>query len=600
MYRQDKKFTEKRALWPFLKRIFKYSLGYRKWFSIFVGSMVIVTLTDAAFPWLWKFFIDDAVTPGMKAVEQLGVDNIDFTPVWIFGGIFLGVGLLQNIGVWFMVKYTGYIQEFVMWDLRREMFTKLQLLQFSYFDKNSSGWLLTRISSDTDRVTEMLSWGFLEFVWGVMMIIASLTAMFFLKWELGLVVLMTLPLLFFVSVKIRMLILKYSRAARKVNSEITASYSENIHGVAVNKSTGQESAAGGRFNDLSTSMRKNSFKASYYTAMYTPLVIFIGSLATAVVIIWGGNMTQALPIDLTIGELAAFLGYTTMIFMPILDIARFYALAQGSLSAGERIFSLLDEPILISDRKDAKSPEQMKGKIEFKDVDFHYVEGKPVIDDLNLKIDAGQSIALVGATGEGKTTIANLVARFYEPTAGNIYIDDLDYMDMTQDSLRSRMGIVLQTPHLFSGTIRSNILFARPEASEDLVRNALEKIGASDLIERLDEEVGEGGEHLSEGERQMVSFARAIIADPAIFIMDEATSSVDTITEVRIQQGIQAVLENRTSLIIAHRLSTIRNCDRILVIEKGKIKEDGSHDELMKSKGKYYTLYTRQLRGELA
>ena len=301
----------------------------------------------------------------------------------------------------------------------------------------------------------------------------------------------------------------------------------------------------------------------------------------------------------TVGVLAAAFDYSTKIFFPILDISRFYALAQASLSAGERIFSLIDETVDIKDEKGATDFNKIKGDIKFENVTFQYVEGKPVLKDLGLHIKAGQSIALVGPTGEGKTTIVNLIGRFYEPTTGRIVIDGEDYKEKTLNSLRGQMGTVLQTPHLFSGTIRENIRFANPECEEKEVEEALLLLGADAFIKRLDEEVGENGELLSEGEKQLVSFARAIIAKPAIFIMDEATSSIDTLTEAKIQAGVEHIISSRTSIIIAHRLSTIKNCDRILVIQKGKIAEDGNHDELIAKGGIHHELYTKQFRGDL-
>jgi ATP-binding cassette subfamily B protein len=287
-----------------------------------------------------------------------------------------------------------------------------------------------------------------------------------------------------------------------------------------------------------------------------------------------------------------------MIFEPILDISRFYSQAQNSISAGERIFSLIDTKAEIVNRSGAGEYGRIDGDIEFENVSFHYETGKEVLKDLDLIIEAGTSVALVGETGGGKSTIINLICRFYEPTGGAVKIDGIDYREMSMESLRSQLGVVLQTPHLFSGTVSENIKYGREEASEMEVITALKTVGADDFVERLDEQVGEGGEHLSMGGKQLISFARAVLADPRIFIMDEATSSVDTLTEANIQRGILGIMECRTSLIIAHRLSTIKHSDRILVINRGSIVEDGSHYELIKKKGIYYKLYTRQLREE--
>ena len=602
-YIQDKEFTAKKALLPFIKRIFKYALVYKKWFWTFVCFMGVVAIIDALFPYVWMYFIDNAITPSIEGLNLANEQGTAYEPNFLrmamYASIYFIMGIVQITGIYFFVKFAGFIQEHVLFDLRKALFAKLQKMQFSYFDKNSSGWLLSRITSDTDRVTELISWGFIEFIWGVTMIVFCTAFMFTMSVKLTLVVLISIPVLIVISFKIRMLILKYSRLSRKVNSELIGNYTENINGVAVNKSTAQEFAALGRFKRFSGDMNKASFRAQLYTAMYGPLVIFVGTIVAAIMILWGGQLSLS-SIGLTIGEFQAFLAYATLIFMPIWDIARFYSMAQGSLSAGERIFSLLDEEVLIKDKDGATDYGNIKGDISFKNLNFEYVKGKPVLNNLNLKIKAGQSVALVGATGEGKTTIASLISRFYEPTSGVVKIDNENYLDKTLKSLRSQMGVVLQQPYLFSGTIKENILFTKQNATDAEVENALKLVGASEFIERLNEEVGEGGEHLSEGERQLISFARAVIVEPAIFVMDEATSSIDTLTEAKIQNSIQNILEGRTSIVIAHRLSTIKTCDRILVIQKGQIIEDGNHEALLQLKGKYYHLYTKQLRLENA
>lgn len=483
-----------------------------------------------------------------------------------------------------------------MFDIRQDLFKKLQELTFSFYDKAAVGWLMSRITSDTIKVTELISWGLIEFIWGIGMIVFCITAMLFYDVRLAMIVILTIPFLILISFKIRKLILKYSRESRKFNSEITASYNEHIVGVEVNKSMVQENRVSDEFDSLSDKMRVSSYKSAYFSALYQPLVIFGGSMAAALIIYYGGSMAITFPPEISVGMLAAFFGYATLIYEPILDISRFYSQAQNCISAGERIFSLLDTKPAINDKEDATDFIEIEGEITFENVSFYYEKNKPVLENMDLRIEKGQSIALVGETGGGKSSIINLICRFYEPTAGRILIDGEDYTDKTTTSLRNKLGVVLQTPHLFSGTIRENIKYGRDDADENEIVNSLLLIGGDEFIERLDEEVGEGGEKLSLGEKQMISFARAILADPRIFIMDEATSSIDTLAEAKIQKGIHELIKGRTSIIIAHRLSTIKNCDRIIVIKKGKIIEDGSHKVLMLAKGNYYNLYTRQLR----
>jgi ATP-binding cassette, subfamily B, bacterial len=595
----DKQFKTKGSLYPFLRRLMTYSMRYPKWVAGFVGFVLLVALVEAVYPLVWLSLLDNIIIPAVESYKLNGhVTNVDSSGLWKYAAVFAGLGLTLSLGVFCFINFAGRIQEYVMYDIRQEMFIKLQQLSFSYFDKSALGWLISRISSDAVKVTELISWTMIEAVWGFGMIIFCVTSMFIYNWKLAIIITLTIPILTIVSIKLRMLILKYSREARKYNSEMTARFNEHINGVEVNKSLVQEQRVSEDFTKLSEKMRVSSYKAAYFQAIFMPLIIFGGSVAAAFVIYYGGSMAMAIPAAITVGTLAAFFGYATMIFEPILDISRFYSQAQNSISAGERIFSLIDTKPMINDKDGAGEYSKINGDIEFDNVSFHYDTGKPVLEGFNLKIEAGTSVALVGETGGGKSTIINLICRFYEPTGGVIKIDGIDYKDMTMESLRSQLGVVLQTPHLFSGTVRDNIKYGRDEASEMEIINALQTVGADEFVQRLDEQAGEGGEHLSMGEKQLISFARAVLADPRIFIMDEATSSVDTITEANIQRGIVGIMEGRTSLIIAHRLSTIKHSDRILVINRGKIIEDGSHHELMKSKGVYYRLYTRQLREE--
>ncbi len=597
---QDEKFEGKKALVPFLKRLFKYSYRHKKLFWIFTFSILMIGVVDAIQPLIWMYFLDEAVVPGVEAYQQAAANGTphqpDYRNVWFYGGLLIGNGVLASIAVYLFVLYAGKIQEQILYELRQEMFAKLQWLSFSYYDKAQTGWLLSRLTSDAQKVCELISWGFLDVVWGMTMITACLASMFYFSWKLALIVALSIPVLMVVSIQIRTLILKYSRASRRVNSDIIATYTEHINGVEVNKITAQEERVSNDFGRLTQKMRDVTFRSDFYTAMYRPLVIFMGSIAASLIIYFGGKMLLFQTI--TLGLFAAFFRYALRIFDPINEIAHFYAFAQSSLSAGERIFSLLDEIPDIQDKADSTPFGKLKGDITFDHVTFYYNEEKKVLEDFNLHVNAGESIALVGPTGEGKSTIVNLVARFYEPKEGRILIDGKDYQEATLQSLRSQLGMVLQTPHLFAGTVRDNVRYAKPDASDEEIKKALHLVAANDIADILDEEVGEGGDRLSMGQKQLVSFARAILADPRIFIMDEATSSIDTLAEAKIQEGIKELLKGRTSFIIAHRLSTIKNCDRILVINKGAIAEDGSHQELMAKKGKYYRLYTKQLRKE--
>ncbi len=593
---QDVKFETRKALWPFLKRIFGYAMKYRLWMAGFAFWVILMAALDAMFPLVFLNLIDGVLVPAFSAMQEMPVSEVWVlykADVWRFAGYFMMIGGGMIVSLYFFIKYAGQVQEYVMADLRLDMFKKLQRLPYSYYDKNASGWLLSRLTSDTDRVCEVISWGALDAVWGISMIIFCLSAMAWYDVSLMLIVLIALPVMILLSARIRRLVLLYSRLSRKMNSELTASYMEHIQAVKETKNFAMEQEQQTKFMSQSRAMQGVSFRSSFYAATYIPLVIFIGSLAAALVVWAGGSGVIAGTV--TLGTLIAAYEYSTKIFMPVSDLSRFYANAQNSLSAGERIFSLLDEPELIGDSPDSVEFQGSIPEINYRNVYFSYRDDQPVLKDFSLQILPAQSIAIVGPTGAGKSTVINLLGRFYEPTAGSVDFDGNDIRSYTLASLRSRMAFISQTPQLFRGTIRDNILFGRKDISNDAPEEILRSLGAEDLISRLDEQVGESGEHLSVGERQLISFARALISRPGIIVLDEATSSVDTETEAVIQQAMAAALSGRTSVIIAHRLSTIRNCDRIVVMENGTIAEQGSHKELIRAKGLYYKLYLHQL-----
>jgi ATP-binding cassette subfamily B protein len=393
---------------------------------------------------------------------------------------------------------------------------------------------------------------------------------------------------------------------RRINSKITGAYNETITGVRVVKALGREEENLEDFGQLTGDMYKAGYRAAWLSALFLPVVQIISTVAVAAIIWYSGwqatNIT-VLGSEMTIGGIQAFITYVTFMLFPIQEMARVYAEMQQAVASGERIFSLLDSEPEITDRSDALDPGTMRGDIEFDNVDFYYEKESPVLTGFDLKVSQGETIALVGPTGGGKSTIVNLICRFFEPKAGTIRIGNVDYTTMSQHAIQSRIGMVLQTPHLFSGTIRENIRYGNLDASDDEIEEAAQMVGAQEFIAKLpdgyDEQVGEGGSLLSVGQKQLISLARAVLANPDIFIMDEATSSVDTLTEALIQKGMDTLMQNRTSFVIAHRLSTIRGANRILVIENGKITEMGNHAELLRLRGHYYRLYTQQFRREL-
>jgi ATP-binding cassette subfamily B protein len=416
-----------------------------------------------------------------------------------------------------------------------------------------------------------------------------------------LIVFTVIPVMLYIAVQFRKRILVEYRTTRRTNSRITGAYNENFQGVRVVKALLREDENTEEFQQLTTKMYNASYRAAWLSALFLPTVQIIAAVALGLIVGYGGNQIQ---IGLmTIGGIQAFVSYLTFMMWPIQDLARVYAEMQHSIASAERIFKLADTPADVHDRTDAIEATTLLGEIEFDHVNFFYEDRKPVLQDFTLKVKPGEMIALVGPTGGGKSTIVNLLCRFYEPRSGVIRINGHDYMDYKLASIHSRIGIVLQTPHLFSGSVRDNIRYGRLEATDEEVIEAAKIAGAHDFIVTLekgyDQNVGEGGNLLSVGQKQLISLARAVLARPELFIMDEATSSVDTLTEALIQRGMEALMQGRTSFVIAHRLSTIRRANRIIVIEDGRIAEQGTHAELLKQRGHYYRLYTQQFRHEL-
>ncbi|MEZ4828423.1 MAG: ABC transporter ATP-binding protein [Bacteroidia bacterium] len=596
IYKDVKEEAErKQALWPFLRRIFQISFQYKKWFWLVTAGAAGTAIADGILPLIWIHYIDEVITPAMETFRETGV--ADWREMYRQAMVFVVLFVLQAGAIGAFILAAGRLKENVIFDLREQMFSKLQHLSYSFYDKAAIGNLSIRLTSDVNRVAQVISWGFVELLFGLMMITVSLAAMFSYNWKLSLIVMLSVPVLLYLAIKVRGLILQYSRKARKAYSQMAAFLTEHINGLEVNKTTVQEERATGEFQEVTGELQYAAYRSSYYASLYYPIVVVTGSLSAALVVFLGGHMAIAGITGVTIGVLAAFFSYARMIFEPIFDITRFYATAQDSLSAGERIFNLIDEPIEIKDHGELQSFEEVRGEIRFESVDFGYGRGgNLILENFDLTIPAGQSVAIVGPTGSGKTTISSLICRFYEPLEGALKIDGVDYRERKLHSFRSQLGIILQTPHLFSGTFRDNLRYGNPAATDEEIATALRMIGAGEFATRLDEQVGEEGGNLSSGEKQLISFARTLIKNPRILIMDEATSSVDTLAEMRIQRGIDSMIKGRTAIIIAHRLSTIRNCDRILVIEKGKIVEDGSHEELLSGKGHYFHLYNRQVR----
>lgn len=559
-----------------------------------LGFLVMITLVsglDSYFTYLNKEIIDRGVAAGdISVVAEIMVPY----------GLLL---LVQAVGVFSFIYLTGVLGERVRYDLRKKMFNHLQDLSLSYYNRTPVGWIISRVNSDSDRVAELVTWGMVDTTWGIMNIITAGFFMALIHWRLALLVGAAIPVLIVVASWFQKRIIKEYRQVRKINSKITGAYNENITGVRVVKSLGREEANLREFGGVTTEMYKAGFRAAWLSAMFLPVVQLITAFALAGIIWYGGLETRAG--GLTIGGISAFVTYVTFMLAPIQDMARVYAELQHAIASAERIFSMIDAVPTVVDTEGAYVPATLRGEVRFDNVGFAYDDApdEAILDDFNLTIKPGETIALVGPTGGGKSTIVNLLCRFFEPTRGRILINGRDYKEYTLQSIQSRIGVVLQTPHLFSGTVRENLRYGRLKATDEDIEAAAKLAGAHDFITKLDQgyeaEVGEGGNLLSVGQKQLISLGRAVLANPEIFVMDEATSSVDTLTEDLIQRGMEAMMKGRTSIIIAHRLSTIKRADRILVIEGGKITEAGSHAELLRQGGHYYHLYTQQFREEL-
>ncbi len=559
-----------------------------RWVAGFLSAVTVVSALDAYFTYLSKQIVDQGILAGN--VEVLRSIVLRYGSLVVFQAIF-------TFGFVYMV---GVLGEHVRYDMRQMLFDHLQKLSLSYYSRTPVGWIMSRVTNDTERVADLVTWGLLDSTSGIINILTALLFMFAINWQLALIVLAVLPMLMFTAFEFRKRILEQFRKVRKVNSKITASFNENISGVRVIKALGREDENLNEFKELSGEMRRFGYRAAWLSALFLPSVQIISAFALGGIIWYSGAKVGTA--FLTVGSIQAFVTYMTSILWPIQDLARVFAEMQRSLASAERIFSLVDTTPEIQDKPGAFDPGSIHGDIQFEHLSFWYEDETPVIKDFNLTIKQGETIALVGSTGGGKTTIVNLLCRFYEPKRGRILIGWHDYTDLSLRAIQSRIGVVLQTPHLFSGTIRENIAYGRLDATPDEIEKASKLAGAEHFISHLEkgyeEEVGEGGVLLSVGQKQLISLARAVLSDPEIFIMDEATSSVDTLTEAMIQKGMDAIMQGRTSIIIAHRLSTIKRADRILVIENGQIAEMGTHAELLKIKGKYYNLYTRQFRFE--
>ena len=590
MYIEEQDFAAKRIDWNVWKRLYRYALQHKGLFFTVIVALLFVAVIDIAYPLFTSYAIDHFVVP--KTTSGLG----RFSALY---GVFI---FMQSAGVITFILCAGKLEMAIAYHIRQDGFLRLQELSFSFYDKTAVGYVMARMMSDTSRLSDMIAWSLVDVLWSLLYALGCIVTMIVLSWKLALISLAVLPLLAVISMRLQTLMLKHQREARKLNSRITGSFNEGIMGAVTTKTLVREEANASEFNDLTGKMRQASIKSALVSASFFPIIMSLGAIGTGLALTLGGqgvlNPETAFVGAISVGTLVAFISYCTQLFDPIQQLANILAEMLGSQASAERVITLIDtqpdvvdSPDILGKYGDILTPhpenwEQIRGNVSFSHVTFQYKNGERVLDDFSLDVKAGQTIALVGETGAGKSTIVNLLCRFYEPTEGQIRIDGTDYRERSQLWLQSNLGYVLQTPHLFSGTIKDNIRFGRPNASDSEVMEAARLVHAEPFIlsqeKGYDTEIGESGARLSTGQKQLLSFARVVLKDPRLFVLDEATSSIDTETEQLIQHAIMHILKDRTSFIVAHRLSTIRTADRILVIRNGRIQESGSHEELLK------------------
>lgn len=596
---QQNQNEEKKSL-PFfgIGKVLPFMKPYTKVLIVMVSCGLFSTCMDLLIPQFQRYALNHFITGS----------TLDTLPLFIL--IYVISLLVMGAVNYVSCKHAMATEVQVNRDLRNAAFSHLQTLSFSYFNQNSVGYIHARVMSDTSRIGSLVSWSLMDSVWHLSYLVGAVVVMFVVNAKLALMVTLILPLIIALFSIFQSKLIRVNREVRELNSKITSDFNEGITGAKTIKTLVIEDKMAHDFVEDTTAMRKKSVRVAHLRGLFSATLNMASSCALAIVLWRGGYIAAS-----EVGTFSMFMSYAQGMMEPvrwIIDAISDLITTQVNIERFSRLIEtesdVVDSPEVIEKYGDAFNPrrenwEPIKGDIEFKDVDFKYPDGDEyVLENFHLKIPFGSNIAIVGETGAGKSTLVNLVCRFFEPTKGQVLIDGRDARERSQLWLHSAIGYVLQTPHLFSGTVRENLLYGNPNATDEQIDRALELVSAKEVVGRmekgLDSDVGEGGDMLSTGEKQLISFARAILADPRILVLDEATASVDTLTEQKIQSAIETIIKGRTSLVIAHRLSTVKNADLILVVRDGKIIERGRHEELLKAKGHYYSLYTRQYEDE--
>ena len=571
-------------------RLWGYIRHYMGKTAISIICMLLTSATSLIAPTLLRYAIDNGMLKqNMEVINQM---------VLIY--------IVAYAGNWFFTYWQTYLMskvgQDIIFDIRQDLFIKLQKLGLKFYDKWQAGRIMSRLTNDIDALHQLVTSGLTNIINDVFTLITIIIIMLTMNWRLALITFLTVPIILLITLYFTRQMRAAYFVVRRTIADVNANLQESISGIKVTQSFTREGQNADRFNTVNKSNFQASMKASMLHAAFFPIVELIGALGTALVLGFGGVFIVRNVGGMTVGTVSAFLVYVTRFFQPIRDLSNVLNTIQSAGVSLERIFEYMDEVPDVQDMENAITLNPIVGEVEYRKVDFSYNPGQQVLYNINLKIPKGDTVAFVGATGAGKSSIINLLCRFYDPQGGEIYIDGQDIKEVTLNSLRSQLGIVLQDTFIFSGTVRDNIRYGQPTASNEEVIEAAKAVNAHDFIMRLpdgyDTQVQERGSRLSVGQRQLISFARTLLADPKILILDEATSSVDAYTELLIQRALDRLLSGRTALVIAHRLSTIRNADCIYALDKGHIMESGSHHELLLRDGVYRKLYEMQFKNQ--